>query len=147
MLVLEENGSSVSDRYLWVDGLLASAHVGGADYYIAHDALGSVVGVTSATGATEATYSYDPDGAVRTSNTATGAPSIPLGYEAQLLDSSGLYDLGAREMDPTTGTFLSEDPLMAPAQDASSLSPYAYADDEPTVLVDPTGAIRIEPGQ
>jgi YD repeat-containing protein len=36
-LALEESGSTVLDRYLWVDGLLVSAHVGSSDYYIAHD--------------------------------------------------------------------------------------------------------------
>jgi RHS repeat-associated protein len=133
------------DRFLWVDELLVSAHIGASDYYIAHDALGSVVGVTSALGATEETYTYDPYGNLLTSNAVLGAPSVPLGFEAQLLDPSGLYDLAARLVDPTTGTYLSQDPLMAPAPDSSSVSPYTYVDDEPTVLVDPTGEFGWNP--
>lgn len=40
-------------------------------------------------------------------------------------------------MDPTTGTFLAPDPLMAPAT-SRVLSAYLHAADEPTVLWDPS---------
>jgi hypothetical protein len=41
-------------------------------------------------------------------------------------------------MDPTTGSFLSTDPMPGgPTQPATS--PYLYADDQPTVLWDPSG--------
>ena len=137
-LALEESGSTVLDRYLWADGLLMSAHLGSSDYYIAHDAQGSVVGVTSASGGTEATYAYDPFGNIRSSTTASGAPAIPLGYGGQLLDPTGLYYLLAREMDPTTGTFLSGVPI-SPDPTIPLDSASLYVDDEPTVAADPSG--------
>ena len=37
----------------------------GTDYYLAHDAQGSIVGLTSGTGAIEATSTYDPFGNLR----------------------------------------------------------------------------------
>ena len=37
------------------DGLILSVHTNGTDYYLAHDAQGSMVGLTSGTGTIEAT--------------------------------------------------------------------------------------------
>jgi RHS repeat-associated protein len=135
---IEQSSEGASRRYVWGDGLLLSMRSGGGDYYAAHDAQGSVVGLTSATGATEATFSYDPFGNTRASHLATGAPEIPLRYEAQRLDPSGLYHLGARQMDPESGSFISGDPL-APSPFQPAISRYVYANDRPTVLEDPTG--------
>jgi RHS repeat-associated protein len=139
-LAEETNGATELDRYVWGDGLLQSVTTGDATYDVAHDAQGSLVGLTSPTGATEAIYSYQPFGTLRAeTDVAPGAPSIPLGFESQFLDqASGLYDLGARELDRTTGSFISTDPL-AESPTAPDVSVYIYADDQPTVLWDPSG--------
>jgi RHS repeat-associated protein len=138
LIALEHTNEGASRRYVWGDGRLLSMRSGNGDYYAAHDAQGSVVGLTSAAGATEATFSYDPFGNARTSHLAAGAPEIPLRYEAQRLDPSGLYHLAARQMDPATGSFISQDPL-TPSPFQPAISPYVYANDRPTVLADPAG--------
>ncbi|WP_333738946.1 RHS repeat domain-containing protein [Streptomyces sp. IBSBF 2806] len=51
---------------------------------------------------------------------------------------TGLTHIGAREYDPTTGRFLSVDPVLAP-DDHESLNGYAYADNTPVTQSDPTG--------
>ncbi|MFE1199740.1 polymorphic toxin-type HINT domain-containing protein [Streptomyces olivaceoviridis] len=51
---------------------------------------------------------------------------------------TGLTHLGAREYDPTTGRFISVDPLMTPA-DPQSLNAYAYANNSPVTSSDPSG--------
>ncbi len=51
---------------------------------------------------------------------------------------TGLTHIGAREYDPTTGRFLSVDPVLAP-DDHESLNGYAYANNTPVTLADPTG--------
>ena len=51
---------------------------------------------------------------------------------------TGLTNLGAREYNPTTGRFLSADPLLDPA-DPTSLNAYDYANNNPTTGSDPTG--------
>src|SRR5438552_335465 len=43
-----------------------------------------------------------------------------------------------QEPSPATSRFLSRDPLSSPPTEPA-LSPYVYADDEPTVRVDPSG--------
>ncbi|MFJ2264611.1 polymorphic toxin type 28 domain-containing protein [Streptomyces sp. NPDC087844] len=51
---------------------------------------------------------------------------------------TGLTHVGAREYDPATGRFLSVDPLLAP-EDHESINGYAYANNTPVTLSDPTG--------
>ncbi|BBB00170.1 hypothetical protein RVR_7118 [Actinacidiphila reveromycinica] len=51
---------------------------------------------------------------------------------------TGLTHLGARDYDPTTGRFVSTDPLLDPG-DPQSLNGYAYADNNPATLSDPSG--------
>ena len=136
-LVLERNGSTTLRRYVWGEGLLAMTS-GGSEYYVAHDAQGSVVALTSASGATEDTITYDPFGSVLTETAAKGSPAIPLKYDSEYLDSTGLYHVGARQLDPTIGAFISTDPrATTPSQPA--ISPYVFVADAPTVLIDPTG--------
>jgi RHS repeat-associated protein len=111
---------------------------GGSEYYVAHDAQGSVVALSSASGATEDTITYDPFGNVLTENAAKGAPAIPLKYDAEYLDPTGLYHVSARQLDPTIGAFISTDPrATTPSQPA--ISPYIFVADQPTVLIDPSG--------
>ncbi|MFD7480938.1 RHS repeat-associated core domain-containing protein, partial [Streptomyces sp. NPDC059837] len=51
---------------------------------------------------------------------------------------TGLTHIGAREYDPATGRFLSVDPVLA-ADDHESLNGYAYANNTPVTLADPSG--------
>uniref|UniRef100_UPI0005A9BFF0 RHS repeat-associated core domain-containing protein n=1 Tax=Streptacidiphilus melanogenes TaxID=411235 RepID=UPI0005A9BFF0 len=52
--------------------------------------------------------------------------------------STGLVDIGARKYDPTTGRFISADPLFQPGE-PQSIGGYAYAGDNPVSSSDPTG--------
>ena len=51
---------------------------------------------------------------------------------------NNLYNLRARQYDTATGRFLARDPASHPLTDGTR-TPYAYASDQPTVFVDPTG--------
>ena len=139
-LVKESQGGSEVDSYVWAGGLVQSMGTGGADYYVAHDALGSTTALTSATGAVETLYTYDPFGAARTTtNVASTPPTMPLQFAGEYLDpTTGLYYLDARYLNPTLGAFTATDPLPEAAQQPAT-SPYLYANDQPTVLTDPTG--------
>ena len=82
---------------------------------------------------------YDPFGNSRNiTKVDPNAPTLPIGFEAQYLDPTGLYHLDARQMDPTTGSFLSTDP-QPESSTLPATSVYLYADDQPTVLWDPSG--------
>lgn len=104
---------------------------GAVDYYSA-DQLGSTRMLTDATGAVAATFTYDAFGALTAS---TGTAATPLQWAGLVRDSeSGLLYARARYYDPTTGQFLSRDPL-----EAQTHSPYAYVTDNPLNSTDPSG--------
>jgi len=97
-----------------------------------HDQLGSTTSLTDAAGATVQSYTYDAYGQ------PTGAtPTVenPFRYAGQYTDdTTGFQNLRARYYDPTTGQFLSRDPI-----EDTTLQPYAYAGNDPTNASDPSG--------
>ncbi|HET7566676.1 MAG TPA: RHS repeat-associated core domain-containing protein [Gaiellaceae bacterium] len=112
----------------------------GGTYYYSSDGLGSTAAITDQAGTVEWRYTYDPYGNARTtSKIDPSAPDNLIGFAGQLLDAeTGLYDMRARLYDPSTGRFLSTDPMpLPPTQPAVSL--YLYSADDPTVLTDPAG--------
>lgn len=98
------------------------------------DQLGSTRMLSDAAGAELARYRYSPFGALLDEQ-ATQQPATPLLFAGQYRDGeSGLYYLRARSYDPSTGQFLSRDPLAG-----TTRRPYAYANGDPLNRVDPTG--------
>ncbi len=132
-----DSSNNVLSSYIYGNERV-SMNSGGSDYYYLYDSQGSVVNVTSATGATEWTYSYEPFGATRTqTKNDPNAPSNPMQYSGELRDpTTGLYDLRARQYDSSTGRFLSQDPL---ATNGPTGGTYVYANDNPNIYNDPTG--------
>jgi RHS repeat-associated protein len=51
---------------------------------------------------------------------------------------TGVTDVGARQYDPTTGTFISVDPVLDPSS-PSQWNAYGYSNNNPTSMSDPTG--------
>ncbi|WP_307666588.1 RHS repeat-associated core domain-containing protein [Streptomyces sp. V2I9] len=95
--------------------------------------------IDSATGAV-AQRRFDPYGVER--GKATGTWPGDKGFVGGTQDAStGLTHLGAREYDPQLGKFISADPLIdytSPQQ----INGYAYADNSPVTLSDPSGLMR-----
>jgi RHS repeat-associated protein len=108
------------------------------------DAFGSVVAITSPSGAVVASYAYDPYGAVTQvgGSDAALAARNPLWYRAYYHDTAtGHYYLPARYYDPDTMRFLSPDPAPPSAGDPLTLNRYAYCVGDPVDMSDPTGEI------
>jgi RHS repeat-associated protein len=114
---------------------------GGTITYYHADALGSIRGLTDKNGRPIGLYNYDPYG-----NRATvKATSIvaPFGYAGQYTDpTTGLIYMRARYYDPQTAQFLTRDPL---GFASGSQNPYAYTNNDPTNLTDPTGLSGCNP--
>lgn len=69
----------------------------------------------------------------------TGVWPDDKGFLGMSADSgTGLTHIAAREYDPSTGQFISVDPLLTPEQH-QSLNGYSYAGNNPTTSSDPTG--------
>jgi RHS repeat-associated protein len=147
MLALESQGSSVLRTYAY-GGELISMGAAGARFYFHHDALGTVSAITKSTGSTQWKYTYDPYGGSRTATKVDStAPDNPMRYTGGLLDSeTSLYDLRARNYDPSLGAFQSVDPLAQDLNRAAE-SVYLYADAQPLLLSDPSGRMAVvDPG-
>jgi RHS repeat-associated protein len=107
--------------------------------YLHSDPLGNIQAATDKTGARKATYGYEPFGTARTSPTNQSALDNPTRFAGEYQDpTTALYNLRARDYDPTTGRFDGLDPV---AQDVGDpyVSEYLYANNQPTVLTDPSG--------
>jgi len=102
--------------------------------------------LTSSAGAKQWTYDYEPYGGVRSEvKNKPQAPANLLRFAGEYRDTTTtLYHLGARQYDSGTGRFLSADPLPAAWADPY-LTTYAYAQDRPGILVDPSGLASDEP--
>jgi RHS repeat-associated protein len=95
------------------------------------DALGSTIALAGPSGNTLAQYKYDPYGNV----TMTGSSLNPYQFTGRENDGTGLYYYRARYYNPTTGRFISEDPMAF----GGGTNFYGYAANRPVILPDPFG--------
>lgn len=110
----------------------------GTPTFYHHDQLGSTRVLTDASGTVTATFTY---GAYGTAVGSTGTQTTPFGYAGQYTNvESGLQYLRARTYDPSTGQFLSRDPLA----DITG-TPYSYASTNPLSYSDPSGLCNANP--
>jgi RHS repeat-associated protein len=132
-------GTVTGTRYYTLNGITIAARTGATSLaYLTGDQQGtSTVAIDSATLDVTRRY-YDPYGNPR-GPAATAWPEGEKGFTGGADDTAtGLTDLGAREYQPDTGSFISPDPLLKP-YDPQDLDPYAYAEDNPATYSDPTG--------
>jgi RHS repeat-associated protein len=105
--------------------------------YYQYDGGGSVRQLTNSTGQVTDSYEYDAFG---NSFTKQGTTPNNYLYRGEQYDSDlGLYYLRARYYNPTTGRFMSRDPLSGQAKDPASLHKYLYANGDPVNGIDPSG--------
>lgn len=109
----------------------AKLSTGAPEYYVSDD-QGSTRALLGASGAVDATFSFDAYGNLTSSS---GSATTPFLYDGQYEDSaSGLYYLRARWYDAATDEFVSVDPDVA-----QTGTPYGYAGDDPVNQGDPLG--------
>jgi RHS repeat-associated protein len=136
--VQELNGATVTANLVTggIDELFARKEGATASYPLT-DALGSVIGLTDASGALQTQYSYEPYGKATRSGAGTTNSQTYTGRED---DGTGLYYYRARFYAPTLSRFIAEDPQEL-ISDWSN--PYRYAVDSPINVIDPTGEVGI----
>ncbi|MCJ0874671.1 polymorphic toxin-type HINT domain-containing protein [Streptomyces sp. AP-93] len=85
----------------------------------------------------------DPFGNERGTQPAPGAWAGDKGFVGGTKEkSTGFTLLGAREYDPTTGRFISPDPLIDPG-DPQQWNAYAYSNNSPVNASDPSGQLAV----
>ena len=140
-LARESTGSgSLIRRYLSDNNGITTLQTSGGSFYDLHDQQNSVAKLTDSSASTDWSYAYEPFGATKSATKVDpSAPDNPIQFEGQYLESgSSFYDLRARQYDAADGRFLTPDPV-ASLLSGPYVAAYAYADDQPTTLTDPSG--------
>ncbi|HEX7608490.1 MAG TPA: RHS repeat-associated core domain-containing protein, partial [Candidatus Cryosericum sp.] len=142
----EATGSSAVTYQHGGAGELVSLTWNNQTYYYHFNAHGDTIALSDGTGTLVAQYSYDPWGALTTNTN----PSIPNSYlycgaygvhwDADL----GLYLMGARWYNPSTGRFLTKDSYPADLLAPLTQNPYQYCGNNPVNNVDPAGKDPME---
>ncbi len=113
-------------------------------YYYVRNLLGDVTAIVNESGATVATYAYDPWGKctiLSDSSDINVATQNPIRYRGYYYDNeTALYYLQSRYYDPETGRFISPDSTeyLEPSN-FNGLNLYAYCGNNPVMCVDPSG--------
>ena len=127
-------GTSTTTQFYSVGGQTIAVKVGSTLSYLVPDLLGSMVLALNASGTVSAVALYNPYGQ---KGYAWGTMPTDQSYTGQPLDSqSGLIYYNARWYDPLIGRFTSADTAQ---NNTSGMDPYAYVQNNPETLVDPTG--------
>jgi RHS repeat-associated protein len=132
-------GTVTGTRYYSMNGTAVATRTGASGVaYLAGDQQGTdSVAIDAQTLSVTDRY-YDPYGNPRGS-TPSNFPAGQKGFVGGTADSAtGLTNLGAREYQPGTGSFISPDSVLKPYQ-PWDLNPYAYSKDSPATFSDPNG--------
>ena len=132
-----QSGRGLVKYYYFGTLLIARSDTTGTFYYQA-DQLGSPRTVTNSHGAVVARIKYDPWGAatVTSGRLPAGSPGFT---GATPIAGTQYLQMGARLYDPIHGEFASADSLSPASADVQGANRYAYADNNPASIIDPSG--------
>lgn len=137
----DQSGSPIN-LYVHGNGLVCRYDITSNTYSYYHfDMRGSTVAITDAGGITVThKYQYGPFGESLQSTESFPQPFRYVGKFGVMTDASNLYFMRARYYNPSSGRFLSEDPVW-------STNLYPYADNNPIIKIDPYGAKSVKINQ
>lgn len=122
--------------YLFDVSLSAAVEEDGSVLYVACDELGSPTHVFDENGTLLQAYSYDEFGVEKETHTER---LIPFGFTGYEMDGTGMLFAQARQYDPRTGRFCSEDVVRGTVARPQTLNRYSYCQGNPVGLVDRDG--------
>ena len=137
-VMAEYRGGRLLRRYIYgagIDNPIALISGNGTKTYIHKDALGSVVALSNNAGVVTDKFSYSPFGK------SADESGSPYKFAARRIDSeTGLYYNRNRYYNPSTGRFISPDPIGY----GDGMNMYAYVKNDPMNGVDPMGLFANE---
>jgi RHS repeat-associated protein len=129
-------GQAVSSYFLG-DERVAMRPQGQSPRYLIADQVGSVRAVVDGvTGTVVKRLDYFPFGEARAE---TGAEVCAFRFDGQYRDATGQYDFSARHYIPERGVFIQPDSTVPDLYDPQALNRYAFPNNNPVTLSDPTG--------
>ena len=135
----ETCGGVAIDFIYDADGRPFAMKYNGAYYYYILNLQGDVIRLVNASGATVASYEYDPYGKV-ISATGSMAAINPLRYRSYYYDSeTGMYFLQSRYYDPAICRFINADGYASTGQGIIGHNMFAYCGNNPVMRFDPSG--------
>ena len=109
-------------------------------FFYRYDIRGSVTNIVDGEGAVVKSYDYDEFGVT----TSTGDAFFnEVTFTGSVADASGLLYMNARYYNPATARFLSQDSYTGSASVPWTQHLYAYCNNNPVNLVDPTGHVAV----
>ena len=139
----ETSGGVAIDFIYDADGRPFAMKRNGAYYYYILNLQGDVVMLVNASGATVASYEYDPYGKV-ISATGSMAAINPLRYRGYYYDQeTGLYFLMSRYYDPAICRFINADSFASTGQGILGYNMFAYCRNNPVNGIDQTGCYPV----
>jgi RHS repeat-associated protein len=139
VLAEADGGGTISAYYVYGLGLISRIQPNGTTNYYYYDSRGSTVALTDMSGAVTDKYAYDAFGKIVNSQGTTANPFKYLGQYGVMDESNGLHYVRARYYDADAGRFINKDPKAGNDQDGQSLHRYVYAQNNPVMMVDPSG--------
>ena len=109
-------------------------------FFYRYDIRGSVTTIVDGEGAVVKSYDYDEFGVT----TASGEAFFnEVTFTGSISDASGLLYMNARYYNPTTARFLSQDSYSGNPYDPWTQHLYAYCNNNPVNMIDPTGHVAV----
>ena len=136
--ILDPSGTIVASRRF--EGQAATGQDPYAENYFfyRYDIRGSVTTIVDGEGAVVKSYDYDEFGVT----TSTGDAFFnEVTFTGSIADASGLLYMNARYYNPSTARFLSQDTYTGSAFDPWTQHLYAYCNNNPVNMIDPTGHV------
>jgi len=129
--------TGVATSYYYAGGTRVALRQGGVVYYLLTDHLGSTALTVNSSGSKVAELRYKAWGEARYT---WGTTPTTYRYTGQRQEESlGLYQMGARWVDPALSRWLSADTLVPEPGEPQGLNRYSYVLGNPLRSVDPTG--------
>ncbi len=126
---------AVATRFYSYSGQNVAERVGRTVTYLVGDDQGTTTLQIDASTLAVTKRRFDPFGDPRNGAAFAGDRGFLDGVNDTAV---GLLHLGSRDYDPSLGRFVSVDPILG-TNDPATINPYAYAQDNPATLSDPTG--------
>jgi RHS repeat-associated protein len=130
--------SGGTSAYVWGQGLISSiaGSGNGMTTYALKNALQNPILQLARSGSLTAAVTFDAFG---NPTSQSGTPSA-VGFTGGIMDSeTGFFSLKARYYDPSSGRFITRDPLPGSSTDPATQNGFVYAKDNPTRYIDPFG--------